>query len=191
MTEAAAQEDPTAPQQEPVQDNSAPAAEERVAALEAQVAELKNEALRYLADAENTRRRAAKEKEDTSKYAVSKFARELLEVADNLQRALQAVPDELKGHAALKNLLVGVEATGQQLASVFERSGIQKVDPTGKLFDPNLHQVVSEAENAEVPAGTVLQVLQVGYVIHDRLLRAAMVVVAKGGPVAHNVNKTV
>lgn len=186
-----AEEENTAPQQDNKPEGAGPSAEERVAELEAQVAELKNEALRYLADAENTRRRAAKEKEDTSKYAVSKFARDLLEVADNLSRALSAVPAELRDNAALKNLLIGVDATGQQMNAVFERAGIQKVDPSGKLFDPNLHQVVSEVENTDVPAGTVTQVLQVGYVIHDRLLRAAMVVVAKGGPVAHNVNKTV
>lgn len=167
------------------------ASEARIAELEAQLAEMKNEALRYLADAENTRRRMTKEKEDTAKFAVSKFARDMLDVADNLQRALTSVPAELKENAGMKNLLVGVEATERQLASVFERAGIKKVDPMGQPFDPNLHQVVTEIETPDQPSGTVVQVLQVGYIIHDRLLREAMVAVAKGGPVVHAVDKKV
>lgn len=188
MSESAAAQDEG---MEPSEAKSSPAPEVRIAELEAQVAELKNEALRYLADAENTRRRAVKEKEDTAKFAVSKFARDILEVADNLQRALQAVPAELREHAGVKNVLVGVEATERQLAAVFERAGIKKVDPLGKPFDPNLHQVMAEVETADQPAGTVVQVFQVGYVIHDRLLREAMVAVAKGGTSGHAVNRTV
>jgi molecular chaperone GrpE len=168
---------PEAPQE------AAPAnPEARIAELEAQLAELKNESLRYLADAENTRRRAAKEKEDTSKYATAKFARDLLDVADNLQRALGAVKPEMMGdNPALKNLLTGVEATERQLAAVFERAGIQKIEPLGQPFDPNHHSVVNEIETAEYAPGTVAQVLQTGYMIHGRLLREAMVAVARGG----------
>ncbi len=154
----------------------------RIAELEKQLADMKNEALRYLADAENTRRRAAKEKEDTAKYAVSKFSRDLLDVADNMQRALQSVkPDMLEGNAGIKNLCVGIEATAQQLSSVFERYGIVKMDPTGQLFDPNHHQVVTEVDAADKIPGTVVQVLQTGYMIQGRLLREAMVAVARGG----------
>lgn len=161
---------------------SSDAAAHRIAELEKQLSEMKNEALRYLADAENTRRRAAKEKEETAKFAVSKFSRDLLDVADNLQRALQAVtPDMLEGNAGIKNLCIGIQATGQQLASVFERHGIQKMDPTGQPFDPNHHQVVTEIDAPDKMPGTVVQVLQTGYLIQGRLLREAMVAVAKGG----------
>ncbi len=154
----------------------------RIAELEKQLADMKNEALRYLADAENTRRRAAKEKEDTAKYAVSKFSRDLLDVADNMQRALQSVkPDMLEGNAGIKNLCVGIQATAQQLSSVFERYGIQKIDPLGQMFDPNHHQVVTEVDAPDKAPGTVVQVLQTGYMIQGRLLREAMVSVAKGG----------
>lgn len=154
----------------------------RVQELEAQLAAMKNEALRALADAENSRKRMQKEREDTAKFAVSKFAKDMLDVADNLQRALQAVkPEMLEGNAAIKNLFVGVEATERQLASIFERSGIQKIDPLGQPFDPNFHSVVVEMEATGQAPGTVVQVLQVGYRIHDRLLREAMVAVAKAG----------
>lgn len=165
----------------------------RIGTLEEQVAQYKNEALRHLAEVENTRKRALKERDETAKYAVSKFARDLLDVADNLSRALQAVkPDMLEGNAAIKNLFVGVEATERQMAAVFERAGIQKIDPAGQPFDPNFHRVVSEVETADKPAGTVINVLQVGYMIHDRLLREAMVMVAKGGVAsAHAVDQKV
>lgn len=157
----------------------------RIAELEKQLADMKNEALRYLADAENTRRRAAKEKDDTAKYAVSKFSRDLLDVADNMQRAMQSVtPEMLEGHAGMKNLCVGIQATAQQLSSVFERYGIQKNDPVGQMFDPNMHQVVSEIDAPDKVPGTVVQVLQTGYTIQGRLLREAMVAVAKGGQAA-------
>mgnify|MGYP003387134008 FL=1 len=163
-------------------DNSASNSAERIADLEKQLADMKNEALRYLADAENTRRRAAKEKEDTSKYAVSKFSRDLLDVADNMQRAMQSVkPEMLEGNANMKNLCVGIQATAQQLSSVFERYGIVKMDPTGQMFDANHHQVVSEVDAPDQVPGTVVQVLQTGYMIQGRLLREAMVAVAKGG----------
>lgn len=158
------------------------ALEARVQELEAKLAEMKNEALRHLADAENTRKRAAKEREDTLKYAVSKFARDLLDVSDNLSRAIAAVsPEQVESSPAIKNLFVGVEATERQLQAIFERAGIKKLDPTGQKFDPNLHQVVSEVDAPNAAPGTVVQVLQTGYLIHDRLLREAMVTVAKGG----------
>ena len=159
-------------------DNSAA----RIAELEKQLADMKNESLRYLADAENTRRRAAKEKDDTAKYAVSKFSRDLLDVADNMQRAMQSVtPEMLEGNASMKNLCVGIQATAQQLSSVFERYGIVKMEPTGQMFDANHHQVVTEIETPDKAPGTVVQVLQTGYMIQGRLLREAIVAVAKGG----------
>ncbi len=159
------------------------AGDERVAKLEAEVASLKDQLLRAVAETENTRRRAQKEREDTSKYAVSSFAKELVTVADNLRRALEAVPPEGRERdEMLKSLAVGVEATERQLFAAFDRAGIKRIDPTGDMFDPNFHQVMFEIENTGKPAGTVVQVLQPGYTIHGRLLREAMVGVAKAGP---------
>lgn len=164
----------------------------RIGELEKQLADMKHESLRHLADAENTRKRAIKEREETAKYAVSKFARDMLDVADNLQRALAAIkPEQLEEHAGVKNLFVGVEATQRQLLSIFERSGIQKIEALGQAFDPNFHQVMAEIEMADKPAGTVLQVLQEGYTIQGRLLREAMVAVAKGGVQGHSVDQKV
>ncbi|MDP9196340.1 MAG: nucleotide exchange factor GrpE [Pseudomonadota bacterium] len=155
-------------------------ADARVAELEAEVATLKDQALRALAEAENTRRRAARENEDTARYAVASFAREMATVADNLRRALEAVPaEQAAGNDVLKTLVAGVEATERQLSAVFEKMGIRKIDPVGQLFDPNLHRVMFEVENTGKPAGTVVNVLQPGYMIHDRLLREALVGVSK------------
>ncbi|CAO3417335.1 nucleotide exchange factor GrpE [Azospirillum endophyticum] len=155
---------------------------DRVAKLEAEVASLKDQLLRAMAETENTRRRAQRDREDASKFAVSSFAKELVSVADNLRRALDAVPAEGREQdEMLKGLAVGVEATERQLFAAFDRAGIKKLDPTGEPFDPNFHQVMFEIENTGKSAGTVVQVLQPGYTIHGRLLREAMVGVAKGG----------
>lgn len=153
------------------------------AAYEAQIANLKDQVLRALAEAENTRRRAQKEREDTAKYAVASFAKDMLNVGDNFRRALEATPKETND-AALKNLITGIEATERQLQAAMERVGIKKIEPLDQPFDPNFHRVMMEVENADKPAGTVVQVLQAGYMIHDRLLREALVAVAKGGPAA-------
>lgn len=158
------------------------AAEDRVATLEAEVASLKDQLLRAVAETENTRRRAQRDREDASKYAVSSFAKELVTVADNLRRALDAVPAEGREQdEMLKSLAVGVEATERQLFAAFDRAGIKRIDPAGDMFDPNFHQVMFEIENTGKAAGTVVQVLQPGYTIHGRLLREAMVGVAKAG----------
>lgn len=153
---------------------------DRIAALETQLAEMKDQALRALAEAENTRRRAAKERDDMAKFAVSNFAKDMLQVADNLARALQAAPKEGLD-ATTKNLVVGVEATERQLAAVLERFGIKRMEPLGQPFDPNFHQVMQEVDDSGKPAGTVVQVLQAGYKIHDRLLREALVVITRSG----------
>ncbi|BAI73463.1 molecular chaperone [Azospirillum sp. B510] len=156
--------------------------EDRVAKLEAEVASLKDQLLRAMAETENTRRRAQRDREDATKFAVSSFAKELVSVADNLRRALDAVPAEGRERdEMLKGLAVGVEATERQLFAAFDRAGIKKLDPAGEPFDPNFHQVMFEIENTGKAAGTVVQVLQPGYTIHGRLLREAMVGVAKGG----------
>jgi len=156
---------------------------DRVTALEAQVADLRNQLLRALAEAENTRRRAQKEREDTAKYAVSAFAKELVGVSDNLHRALEAVPPEaVQENESVRTLIIGIEAIERQLAAVFEQAGIRKIEPLGEMYDPNFHQVMFEVENTGKPPGTIVQLLQAGYIIHDRLLREAMVGVARGEP---------
>jgi molecular chaperone GrpE len=158
-------------------DNSAT----RIADLEKQLAEMKDRALREMADAENTRRRAQKEREDTSKYAVANFAKEVLSVADNFSRALAAAPAE-SADPTVTNLLQGIEMTQRQLMATLDRFGIKKIEPVGEPFDPNFHRVMMEVDAPDQPAGTIVQVLQAGYIIHDRLLREALVAVAKGQP---------
>ena len=164
------------------------ATEDALGQAETEIGKLKDQILRAMAETENTRRRMKKEIEDAQKYAVGSFAKEMLCVADNFRRALDAVPQDGAGGDTLKNLVTGVEATERQLLAAFERFGIKKINPMGEAFDPNYHQVMTEAEDPSKPAGLVVQVLQEGYMIHDRLLREAMVVVSKGGPTAHKVD---
>jgi molecular chaperone GrpE len=153
--------------------------ETRVAVLEAELAEQKDRLLRALAETENVRRRGQREREDAAKYAVAGFAKELLSVADNLRRALDSLPVEEARDQRTKSLLEGVEATERELLGVFERNGVRRIDPEGERFDHNFHQAIFEAERPGKCAGTVIEVLQPGYVLHDRLLRPAMVGVAK------------
>jgi molecular chaperone GrpE len=169
-----------------------PAAESRIAELESEVAGLKDQLLRALAETENVRRRAQREREDTAKFAISSFAKDLLAVGDNLRRAVDAVPANARESDELLNtLMIGVEATERQLAAAFDRAGIKKMEPLGEPFDPNFHQVMFEIENTGKPGGTIVQVLQDGYTLHGRLLREAMVGVAKrGADEAQRVNTT-
>jgi molecular chaperone GrpE len=147
--------------------------------------------LRAVAETENVRRRLEKEKEETAKYAVSKFAKDILSVGDNFQRAIAAVPkDAIETDPALRTLLEGVILAERDYRGALERHGIVVIDPVGQPFNPHHHQAVMEQENADVPAGTVLQVFQVGYLIEDRCLRPAMVVVSKGGPKAAKPDAT-
>jgi molecular chaperone GrpE len=156
----------------------------RIAELEAEVAKYKDQALRALAEQENVRRRAQRDREDALKFATSGFAKDLVTVADNLRRAIDSVPEaQVAGSELLKTLLSGVSATERELLGAFEKHGIRKLDPMGEKFDHNFHQAIFELENTGKAAGTVVQVLQAGYILHDRLLREAMVGVAKG-PVA-------
>jgi len=169
-----------------------------VEALEAQIAELKDKLLRAVAEAENVRRRAERERQDTAKYAAAKFARDMLEVADNLRRAVASLkPEERESaSASVQSLIEGVEVTERQLISVFERHGIKEITPqAGDKFDANLHEAMFEVPGTEHPAGSVVHVMEAGYTIGDRLLRAARVGVAANGngntaPGAH-VDKTV
>lgn len=157
-----------------------PSADERIAALEGDNAKLKDQLLRAMAELENTRRRAQREREDALKYAVTGFAKDLLAVSDNLRRALEATPPAaVEGNEGLKSLMVGVEATERQLLAAFDRHGVKRIDCLGQKFDPNFHQVMFEIENTGKPAGIVVQELQPGYILNGRLLREAMVGVAK------------
>ncbi|WP_255341668.1 nucleotide exchange factor GrpE [Jiella marina] len=157
---------------------------ERIAALEAENADVKDRMLRLAAEMENLRRRTAREVRDARTYAISNFAREMLSVADNLARALDAVPEEHRNDesSGLKALIEGVDMTEKGLLSSLEKHGVKKLDPEGQRFDPNFHQAMFEIPNTEVPNGTVLQVVQAGYAIGERVLRPAMVGVSKGGP---------
>ena len=159
-----------------------PSSETRVAELEAELADQKDKLLRALAEAENVRRRAQRDREDASKYAVAGFAKDLLSAADNLRRAIESLPEAEVKDERTRNLLAGVAATERELLGVFERHGIKRIDPKGERFDHNFHQAIFEVERPDQPSGSVVEVLQPGYVLHDRLLRPAMVGVAKGGP---------
>ena len=159
--------------------------EERLAAVEAEAADLKDKLLRALAETENVRRRAERDRIDAAKYAVANFAREILKAADNLRRALESVTAEARQeNEALENLAVGLEITEREMLNAFERVGIRSIEAMGQRFDHNLHEAMFEMEDPDHPAGTVVQVLESGYMLHDRLLRPAKVGVGKGGPKA-------
>lgn len=148
--------------------------------------ELKDRALRLAAEMENLRRRTAREIVDARTYAVTNFARDMLNVSDNLRRAIEAVPEEAKasGDAGFKALIEGVDITERAMLTALERHGVKKLEPVGEKFDPNFHQAMFEIPNPDMVNGTVMQVVQAGYSIGDRVLRPAMVGVAKGGPKA-------
>ena len=154
-----------------------------VEALTKDVAEAKDRMLRTLAEMENLRKRTQREVADARTYGITAFARDVLDIADNLQRALDAVPMEAREAAdpGLKALIEGVELTERSLHKTLEKNGVQKLDPLGEKFDPNFHQAMYEVPDSSVPAGTVVQVVQGGYTIGERVLRPALVAVAKGG----------
>lgn len=157
--------------------------EDVLEAAQAEIARLKDQLLRALAETENVRRRAQREREDAAKFGVTAFARDLLPVADNLRRALDSIPREaLQENELLRALAEGVEMTERELLAAFERHHIRKIEPLGERFDSNLHQAMFEVPGSGQPAGTVVQLLQPGYLLHDRLIRPAMVGVAKGEP---------
>ena len=166
--------------------NKARAAEQSVEndALAAENASLRDRLLRALADAENTRRRADRTAEDASRYAITDFAREILAVADNLQRTLAAAERPAFGTNGDIALIEGVRATQRMLMQALERYGVRKIEALGQPFDPALHEAVLEVDDASHPPGTVVRVVEDGYTIHDRLLRAARVVVSKRRPEA-------
>lgn len=165
---------------------AAPVDAERLAALEAEITELNDRVLRLAAEVENTRRRGEREKADAGRYAIASFARDLLAVSDNLERALALAPAENANAEAVSSFTTGVRMTERTLAAALERHGVRKIDPKGEKFDPNLHQAVAQAPAPGVPAGNVAETAQPGFVIGDRVLRAAMVIVSSGdaGPSA-------
>jgi molecular chaperone GrpE len=155
-------------------------------ALDRELADTKDRLLRTLADMENLRKRTEREVADARAYGISAFARDILTVADNMHRAMAALDDELRAKAdsSVKALLDGLELTERELLNVLEKHGVKRIDPLRQKFDPNRHQAMYEVEDASVPAGSVVQVVQSGYLIGERVLRPALVAVSKGGPKA-------
>lgn len=156
-------------------------------ALVKEAAEAKDKMLRTLAEMENLRKRTQREVADARTYGIAGFARDILDIADNLQRAIDAVPAEAKASAdaGLKGLIEGVELTERSLHNTLQKHGVKKLDPVGEKFDPNLHQAMYEVPDSSVAAGTVVQVVQTGYTIGERVLRPALVAVSKAEPKAN------
>ena len=182
MTEKTARaEDAAAPPEASATDNPAAQQQGEAAAL---AAELKDRLLRTLAEMENLRKRTEREVTDARLYGVASFARDLLGVADNMRRALDAVSPELRASAepGVKALIDGVELTERELLKALEKNGVRQFSPRGEKFDPNVHQAMFEVPNPAVPAGSVVEVMAPGYMIGERVLRPAMVGVSKGGP---------
>jgi molecular chaperone GrpE len=162
---------------EAVGEDSAP---DPLEVLKEENAKLKDMYLRAMAETENVRARAKRDIEDSSRYAATKFARDMVNIIENLGRASASITPELRASGdVLKQVGDGIDMTMQELLGIFERNGIKRLNPQGEKFDHNFHQAVAQVETKDAPAGTVLQVLQAGYLLHDRLLRPAMVTVAK------------
>jgi molecular chaperone GrpE len=152
---------------------------DKIYILEQEIASLKDQWMRAVAETENIRRRSQREREETTKYANTNFSRDILAIADNLRRALESCSDKESLPASALSLVQGIELTENALISTFERHNIKKIFPLQEKFDPNFHQAMIEIEDATLPAGTIVQVLQAGYMLYDRLLRPAMVGVSK------------
>lgn len=181
--DAAVAADPSAPEQHD-DVNVAEQTTDLVDELKAENADLRDRFLRLAAEMDNLRRRTDREIKDAKSYAVTGFARDMLSVSDNLRRALDAIPDDMRAgaDAGLTSLIEGVDMTERSMLSALERHGVRKIDAEGQKFDPNFHQAMFEVPNADVANNTVVQVVQAGYAIGERVLRPAMVGVAKGGP---------
>ncbi len=192
--EATAQEQAPAPDAETA---AAPSPLEQallqISELQQQMAAVKDQGLRALAEADNTRKRALKDREDATKYAISNFARDLLDYADNFNRAIAAVPEELKssGDDRITSLVSGLEAMQRQLLQTLDKNGVKKLEPRDEPFNPHFHEVMFEVPGTGKPAGTIIQLVDAGYILHDRLLRPARVGVAKDegqGSAVHNID---
>jgi molecular chaperone GrpE len=154
---------------------------DRLGELEKELEEVRQHVLYAQAETQNVRRRLEQEKVSAAQYAATAFARDMLSVKDNLERALAAIPEELRGDERMKGLVAGIEATGRELDSAFQRHGIARVEAMGKPLDPHLHQAMLEVPSDEAEPGIIVQEMQQGYTIKDRLLRPALVGVAKKG----------
>ena len=152
---------------------------DRLTELEKELEEVRQHVLYAQAETHNVRRRLEQEKQSAANYAASGFARDMLSVKDNLDRALAAIPDEVRQQETMKGLITGLEATGRELETVFQRNGITRIDAVGQPLDPNRHQAMVEIASPDAEPGTIVQEMQSGYMIKDRLLRPALVGVAK------------
>ncbi len=176
------QNDSSAKAQSPEAEQASKAILQAVADLKAENADLRDKHLRIIAEMENFRRRAERDKAEGMKYAASEFGRDMISIADNLRRAIEAVPkDAVEQNPGLKTLLEGVEVTERELFKAFERHGITRFEPLGEKFDPHNHEAMVKVDVPNVPADVIVQVLQAGYKIGDRVLRPATVILAKGG----------
>ncbi|MCB9991000.1 MAG: nucleotide exchange factor GrpE [Rhodospirillales bacterium] len=189
--EQAPAQDPLAPEPEATHTEDPVEAENdleaKVDALQAELSEARDQMLRAMAEAENTRKRLLRDREDVRKYAVSDFAKDLLDFADNFRRALDSLPEDIhQVDERIAGVISGIEAMEKELLKNFEKHGITKMEPLDQLFDPNFHEVMFEAPGTGKPAGTIIQLIEPGYMLHDRLLKPARVGVAKdegqGGP---------
>ena len=173
------------PKHEEPQAEAADPREAELAAARAEAREMKDRLLRTLAEMENLRKRTEREVADAKTYGVTSFARDMLSVGDNMRRAFESVPAEAQAaDGPLKAFIDGISLTERELIKTLEKHGVRKIEPDGQKFDPNLHQAIFELPNPDVPNGTVVQTVQVGYVIGERVLRPALVGVSKGGPKA-------
>jgi molecular chaperone GrpE len=154
---------------------------DRLGELERELEEVRQHVLYAQAETQNVRRRLEQEKQSAAQYAATAFARDMLSVKDNLERALAAIPEDLRGDERMKGLIAGIEATGRELDSAFQRHGIVRIEAMGQALDPHLHQAMMEIPNDEAEPGTIVQEMQAGYTIKDRLLRPALVGVARKG----------
>ncbi len=155
---------------------------EKLAQVEATLAQSNDQLLRTVAEMDNLRKRSVREREDAGKYAVTGFAKDLLDVADTFRRALQAIPEDLRSDERINNLVQGIEATERSLLACFEKNGIRKIEPLDEPFNPHFHEVMFESPVPGKQAGIIIQLIEPGYVIQDRLLRPARVGVAKATP---------
>lgn len=161
-----------------------------IKALQAEADGMKEKMMRALADAENTRRRAVKEREDAGKFAIQSFARDMLGFSDNFHRAMGSIPPELAADEKVAGVISGLDAMDRELIQVFERHGIKKLEPLDEPFNPNFHEVMFEAPVPGKPGGVVIQVVEAGYTLNERLLRAAKVGISKGDGASHQVDQS-
>ena len=178
-------ENPTSEKEEQVSESPKEKEEEEIAPedliekLNEEITDLKDQRLRAIAELENFRKRAEKDQSDALKYGISNFAKEIINIRDNIERAQSSISEEAKNNEAIKSVIEGIDLIAQSVVSTFEKIGIKKIDSLNKKFDHNLHQAMMEIENDDLEPGTIVQELIPGYTLHDRLLRPAMVGVSK------------